>query len=150
MKKKIIGLFALISAFVFIVSISTLYVQIEILKGNPLTCTFPVTLLIPTLSSLGLFIGLTVYYFIPSPKEKCEKLFNFFLNFLENEEREIVKMIIENGGEISQAKISRKIGKVKTFRGIEKLRKKGMIEKIKHGKTNKIMLKKEIKEILGI
>jgi len=57
-------------------------------------------------------------------------------------EREVLRMLIDNKGEISQAQVSKKLGKVRAFRAIEKLRRRGILEKEKRKKTNLIKLSK--------
>jgi uncharacterized membrane protein len=64
-------------------------------------------------------------------------------------EKVVIKAIIENDGEISQASISRKIGKLKAFRILQKLKNKGIIEKKKFKKTNMITLTEEFKKFLS-
>ena len=135
----------LIATFVFLVSFSTLYAQTHLIEGTACTCTLPIALLIPTFSSFGIFIGSLVYYLIsPKISEKREnklELIKNFIEFLPPNEKSVMEKIIKNGGEILQSKLSREFGKVKTFRILENLRKKGIIVKESYGKTNKIKLK---------
>lgn len=69
-----------------------------------------------------------------------KKDLNLFLEILDPMEREVLRMLIDNKGEISQAQISKKLGKVRAFRAIEKLRRRGILEKEKRKKTNLIKL----------
>lgn len=62
------------------------------------------------------------------------------LDLLEPLEKEIIRRIVENRGEISQSKLSTEFGKVKVFRVIEALKNRGVVEKVPYGKTNKIKL----------
>jgi uncharacterized membrane protein len=57
-------------------------------------------------------------------------------------------MFLENKGEVLQSKISRSLGKVKAFRVIESLMKRGVVVKEPYGKTNKIKLNEKFKNIL--
>jgi uncharacterized membrane protein len=66
---------------------------------------------------------------------------------LQSDEKEIIKMLVENKGEILQSKISRSLGKVKAFRIIENLVKRGIITKEPYGKTNKIKLNEKFRSI---
>ncbi len=151
-QKKIIIAIILITAFVFGVSFSTLYAQTNILGGTAYTCTLPIPLLIPTLSSLGVFVGSLVYYLMFSRMERVDKKIikdaNILLDILPPEEKEIIKKIVENKGSITQSKLSSIYGKVKTFRILESLKRRRIIEKESYGKTNKIKLNEKYKEIL--
>ena len=139
----------LISAFIFSVSFATLYTQIHIEEGNVCSCKLPLPLLIPTFSSFGLLIGLISYYLLsPFVSKKCSQNLELFLNLLDPDEGEIIRMIIKNKGSISQAAVSKKFGKVKAFRLIERMKKRGVIEKEKMKKTNRIKLNEKFADIL--
>jgi len=147
-KKRIAILGLLISMFVFSVSFATIYAQIHIIEGTACYCTIPIPILIPTFASLGLVIGLTTYLIVTrNPEVKTMKKEDF-LKLFDQEERAVIEEILENGGSVTQSKISRKIGKVKAFRILENLRRKGVIEKEKYGKTNRVMLKKEYLDVV--
>ncbi len=140
-KRSIILAFTIISLFIFLISIATMYAQTEIISGNACYCTFPIPLLIPTFASLGLFTGLLTYYLLfPKVKRDDKKILEIVKNLLNEEERTVLEMVIKEK-EVTQAKISRILGKVKAFRVIESLKKKGLITKEKIGKTSKIKLK---------
>ena len=61
-----------------------------------------------------------------------------WIKLLDPTEKRTIQLITENNGRITQAKISREMGKVKAFMVLEKLKKRGIIEKIKEKKTNLI------------
>ena len=146
LKRKLIILVILLAGFTFGVSFSTLYAQVHIVEGTACSCFLPIPLLIPTFSSLGIFIGSIVYYLMmPNPEGKEAKDQKVFLELLEPNERQVISMILENGGEVTQSKISREIGKVKAFRLLETLRRRGIIEKEPRGKTNVIKLKEKFR-----
>ena len=150
--RKILIVIILLTGFIFGVSFSTLYAQTHISEGTACSCTLPIPILIPTLSSLGVFIGSVVYYMM-SPKtekdkEKYRNDMKMLLGVLPNDEGEIVKMLMDNNGEITQSKLSSKFGRVKTFRTIERLRMRGVIEKEPYGKTNIIKLNEIFRQIL--
>jgi len=134
----------LITGFIFAVSFSTLYAQTHIVEGTACACTLPIPVLIPTFSSLGLLIGSFVYYaMFPKLMEREKKLAEdarVILDMLQLDERNIIKKIIENKGQITQSKLSSSFGKVKTFRVLESLKRRGIITKESYGKTNKIIL----------
>lgn len=142
----------ILTGFIFVASLATFYVQTEIERGNIYGCTVPIPIFIPMFSSLGLFVGSMVYYFmfpkIEERKENRIELFRKLLSLLEEDEKLVFEELIENDGEVQQSKLSRKIGKVKAFRVIEKLKRKGVIEKEKYGKTNVIKLKEELRKLI--
>ena len=63
----------LITGFIFAVSFGTLYVQTNIVEGTVCSCTLPIPLLIPTFSSLGVFVGSLVYYLMFARIKETEK-----------------------------------------------------------------------------
>lgn len=142
----------LITGFIFAVSFSTLYAQTHIVEGTACSCTLPIPVLIPTFSSLGILIGSFVYYaMFPKLMDSEKKLAEdaqVILDMLQIDEKNIIKKIIENKGEITQSKLSSLFGKVKTFRVVENLKKRGIITKESYGKTNKIKLNEKFNKIL--
>ncbi|MFH8120834.1 MAG: hypothetical protein QXX07_01770 [Candidatus Aenigmatarchaeota archaeon] len=140
----------ILAGFIFSVSFSTLYAQTHIIEGTACSCTLPIPLLIPTFSSLGIFVGSIVYYLLfPKIEESKEKEdYKIFLDFLDPEEKAILQKIIENNGKITQSKLSSELGKVKTFRVLEKLKKKGIIEKEAYGKTNTVKISEKFSKLL--
>ena len=142
----------LITGFIFAVSFSTLYAQTHIIEGTACSCTLPIPVLIPTFSSLGILIGSFVYYaMFPKLMDSEKKLAEdaqVILDMLQIDEKNIIKKIIENKGEITQSKLSSLFGKVKTFRVVENLKKRGIITKESYGKTNKIKLNEKFNKIL--
>ncbi|MDI6826610.1 MAG: hypothetical protein QMD36_05530 [Candidatus Aenigmarchaeota archaeon] len=140
----------LIAGFIFFVSVTALYVQTQIAEFG--FCPIPIPILIPTFASLGIFVGSSVYYLmsvkIEESKEKRVEVVNAMLDLLRADEKETIKKIIENKGEISQSKLSSFFGKVKTFRVIEDLMRRDIVEKEPYGKTNKIKLNDKFKQVL--
>ena len=74
------------------------------------------------------------------------------LNFLNYQEKQVVKKLIEEKGNVLQSEISRmgNMGKVKTHRAVKDLERKGIIKIEKYGNTNRIYLTDDIKKILKI
>jgi uncharacterized membrane protein len=141
----------ILAGFIFAVSFSTLYAQIHIIEGTACSCTLPIPLLIPTFSSLGIFVGSIVYYLLfPKIEEgKGKEDLSLFLDFLEPDEKSILQKIIENKGKITQSKLSSQFGKVKVFRILEKLKERGIIEKEAYGKTNTIKISEKFSKLLS-
>ena len=146
-RKNIIVVVILITGFIFGVSFSTLYAQTHIVAGTACGCTLPIPILIPTFSSLGVFIGSIVYYLMfPKIEEKKTRIrenrkmyetnMRTVLTMLEKNEREVIESLMENNGKVLQSKLSKKLGKVRTFRTVENLKRRGIVEKERYGKTN--------------
>jgi hypothetical protein len=148
-RKIIIGM-VIIAGFIFLVSVTALYVQTQIAERG--FCPIPIPVLVPAFASLGVFIGSLTYYLmfirLEESKGKCSEIVYGMLEMLQPDEREVIKKIIENKGEILQSKLSSLFGKVKTFRVIESLVRRGIVLKESYGKTNKIRLNEKFKEIL--
>jgi len=147
--KKLIISVIMISGFIFGVSFSTLYAQVHIAEGTACSCTLPIPLLIPTFSSLGVFIGSIVYYMLsPAISKEVRKVdTKTILDLLEPGEREVVRRLVESKGEVSQSKLSNEFGKVKVFRLLESLKNRGIVEKVPYGKTNKIRLNEKFAKL---
>lgn len=73
-----------------------------------------------------------------------------FLKFLSYAENKVIKKLIENNGTILQSEISRMetMGKVRTHRVITELKKKEIITIEPYGKTNRITLTDDAKNVL--
>ena len=148
-KKMILGMM-LISVFVLMVGISSFYVQTQIEIGNVCGCLIPIPIFIPFLASVGLFIGTLVYYFL-SPKFEPKKIDkNVFMKIFDNQEKELINHLLKNEGESTQARIVRDTGmsKVRVFRLLENLRKRDIVSKVPHGKTNLILFDKNLLQFL--
>lgn len=148
--QKLIIIVIILAGFIFSVSFSTLYAQTHIIEGTACSCTLPIPLLIPTFSSLGIFVGSIVYYLLfPKIEESKDKEdYKIFLDFLDPEEKAVLQKIIENKGKITQSKLSSEFGKVKAFRVLENLKKKGIIEKEAYGKTNTVKISEKFSKHL--
>jgi uncharacterized membrane protein len=75
---------------------------------------------------------------------------NTILKLLNLNERKVLERLIERKGEILQSEISQTEGmnKLKTHRAIRNLELKGVIKTESYGKTKRIFLSKDIKDIL--
>ncbi len=145
---------AVIMVFIFIVSSAIYFIKEQ--YGLSCSCKISLPLVIAILTSLGVFVGILVYYFLSKSfsKEK-EKVFSNVektLNFLDQEEKTIILSIIENKGEIAQNTLSSKtnIDAVKLHRRLSTLESKGIVRKVKNGMTNTIILNEDLKEIFII
>ncbi|MFH1294513.1 MAG: hypothetical protein ABIH90_01055 [Candidatus Aenigmatarchaeota archaeon] len=153
-KKLVLGI-SIMAVFVFIVSAVSLYIQNLLTQNMLCGCIIPIYMIIPLLSSAGLFIGTFVYYLASEKVEKTEQgmkqNMEKTLVFLQKGEREVLKRIIQSGGEVSQASLTTgtELGKVQVFRILERLRQRGVIEKVPKGKTNAIRLATNLRELFS-
>lgn len=76
---------------------------------------------------------------------------NIILKFLSPNERTIIRKMIENKGTILQSEITRIewMGKLKTHRAVDELKRKGIIKTEKYGKTNRIILEKDVADVVN-
>ena len=99
-----------------------------------------------------IFVGSLFYYLFSLKIEKKEKVISknieVLSSILDKDENDVLDLIVKNEGKIAQAKISKKYDKIKAHRIIKKLEEKNIIDIEKKGKTNTIILKKELKEEL--
>ncbi len=82
------------------------------------------------------------------PKETREK--GIILKLLNENEKKVLEKLIENKGTILQSEISRMEGMttLKTHRTVKDMEKKGIVKIESHGKTNRIILTKDIKDMM--
>lgn len=75
---------------------------------------------------------------------------NIILKFLNSGERKVVEKLIDKGGKTLQSEISRMEGmtKLKTHRAVKDLERKGIIKRESYGKTHRIILSRDIKELM--
>lgn len=111
---------------------------------------------LPAMIVLGFLFGVGASYFyferkleLPVPSADRKKA---LLALLQPSERKIIGKIVEKGGEALQSEISRVegVGKVKAHRVVDRLVRRGVLEKEQMGKTNVLRLRKDIRDaVLG-
>ena len=71
--------------------------------------------------------------------------------FLNSDEKKVIEMLLENNGKVPQYELSHlpNLNKLKTHRILLNLELKGIIHKERIGKINKIILNKELFEVLN-
>ena len=76
--------------------------------------------------------------------ESNVSVYNNILPLLKTDEKRVIKLLLEGGGEMQQNKLALKlnISKVKATRILYGLEQKGLITKQRHGFTNMVRLKK--------
>ncbi|RLJ07896.1 MAG: hypothetical protein DRP13_03140 [Candidatus Aenigmatarchaeota archaeon] len=148
-KKTLLGML-IITVFVFIVAFSSLYVQMQIETGNICGCAIPVYLFIPLLASIGLFIGVLVYYLLLPEFEKPKIGTDVFLGVFPDDQKSILRVVLNHKGSVSQRIIGRETGfsKVKVHRIIESLVTRNILIKEQKGKINIIKLNDKLRDIL--
>lgn len=169
-QKKLVFVVMIISVFVFVVALSSLYVQMEVSAGNACGCAIPIWLFIPLLSSIGLLIGTLAYYMLykastPAPvmienggkvDDNDDDIMDVseialkITKILPYEESKLVKLLIENDGKMAQAKLMKESGfdKVKVHRVLKRLEARKAVIKEKDRKINIIKLNPEIMDVL--
>ena len=116
--------------------------------------TFHSFYLLPFIAFIGLLIGTLVYYImsdkIIQKEQSLQKNTKVILNFLTGQERKVIETLLENDGKVQQYELSHlpDLNKLKTHRILVNLEQKGVIHKEKLGKINKIVLNKELYEVL--
>ena len=97
-----------------------------------------------SLSILVLFRGLRGMSVTYGMRENNEYEVEDALKYLDEGEREIVRILIDAGGSMLQRDIARSgnFSKATVTRILDRLESKGVVEKLRHGTTNKIVLKK--------
>jgi uncharacterized membrane protein len=149
--KPLLLIFGILTFFVFAISFSVFYTTENF--STSCGCSLPPWVIIVAMSSLGLFVGLTAYYILSisflKEKKDIRKNILDLLALLEKDEEEVIRNFVKNNGETNQSLLSKelKLNKVKASRIISKLENKGIIKKEKNGMTNKLTLKKELRDI---
>jgi hypothetical protein len=109
----------------------------------------------PFFAFIGLFVGTVVYYImadrIVHQETVLQKNTRIILKFLNPLERKVVDTILENGGKVQQYELSHlpNLNKVKTHRILKNLENKGIIAKERLGKVNRVVLNRELYEVLS-
>jgi uncharacterized membrane protein len=134
-------------------------------ETNPTQCTVNgeceheqrmnlLTYLSPVFVAVGFVLGAVAFYLFTENKKteyvEVKPNSEAILKLLSPEERKVVSKVAEEGGKALQSEISllEGMGKVKSHRIIDRLEKRGVLEKEQHGKTNLVKLSKELKEVL--
>lgn len=116
--------------------------------------TFHSFYLFPFIAFIGLLIGTIVYYIMSdkviNKEQSLKQNSKIILNFLTGQERKVIETLLENDGKVQQYELSHlpNLNKLKTHRILINLEQKGIIHKEKLGKINKIVLNKELFDVL--
>ncbi len=110
--------------------------------------------LLPFIAFIGLLVGTVVYYIMSDKvlqqEHSLKKNTKIILNFLTGQERKVIETLLENDGRVQQYELSHlpNLNKLKTHRILVNLELKGIIHKERLGKINKIILDKELYDVL--
>ena len=111
----------------------------------------PITIGLILLSALiGYTLSTITYRQVTKTKKESHKLLEMLFLFLNNDEKEIINYLVQNGGAAGQADISRlpNMDRVKAFRSLQRMREKNLIDITEHGKIRKVFLKENILKML--
>ena len=99
-----------------------------------------------------IFVACLFYYFFSLKIEKKERIISKNMevlnSILDKSEKNVLDLIVKNNGKVEQSVISKKYNKLKAHRILKKLQEKNILDIKKEGKTNKVILKKELREEL--
>lgn len=99
-----------------------------------------------------IFVFCLLYYLfslkIDSQKNIINKNKEILYTLLDEDEKKVLNRLVKANGEIQQSEVSEMFDKIKAHRIIKKLMDKKVIDIKKEGKTNLIILNKELKEEL--
>jgi len=116
--------------------------------------TFRSFYLIPFIGFIGLLVGTLVFYImsdkVVQQEKSLKKNTRIIVNFLTGQEKKVIETLLENDGKVQQYELSHlpSLNKLKTHRILFNLEQKGVIKKEKLGKINKIILNKELYDVL--
>jgi uncharacterized membrane protein len=99
---------------------------------------------------LGFLTSQFLYEEVQRKKRDTKDIHEVVLLFLSREEREIVNYLVEHNGETTQAEIARlpHMNRVKAHRSLQKMQERQLLEVVPHGKIRRIILRKNILELL--
>ncbi len=153
-RKEVLLLVFMLSGFVFLVLtlIFTYHLSAEHLQTSPLfgpLVSYHVEFMV-TIAALGLAVGAGSFYLLSGllEKKKAEARWNanLLLKFLSDDERAVVRLVLERKGTVYQSEISALdgMGKVQAHRIVERLRQRGVITVRRIGKINLVQMPAEL------
>ncbi len=142
-----------------ILAFLALIISMTLLLGNqlkPQTCGCPKVIsqnFVWLFIILGVIFAASLLYYLFSLKIIRKELtitknMEILYSILDKDEKLVLSRLVKSKGELEQSEIAKIFDKIKAHRIIKKLQEKGIIDIIKSGKTNKIKLKKELKQEL--
>ena len=100
--------------------------------------------------AFGFFWSNLTFVEFERQQKESKRILDIIFLFLHNEEKEIIKFLVEKKGTTTQAEISRLPGldRVKAFRSLQKMQEKRLVEIQEHGKIRKVTLKEDIYNVI--
>jgi uncharacterized membrane protein len=100
--------------------------------------------------AFGFFWSNITYVELEKQKKESKNILDIILLFLNKEEKEIIKFLVENNGFTTQSEISKLPGldRVKAHRSLQKMQEKRLIDIQEHGKIRKVKLKEDILNVI--
>ena len=144
----------IITGFIFVVTAAILIIKRYWLVQS-CTCSYSIPLIIVALSSLGIFVGVLLYYFLAGRLQKTvhhlEQNAHAALRVIDADERKIIEALIRHNGTILQSRLDKETGmtRLQAWRTLERLEKKNVVIKERTGKTNNVRLSKELLDAFG-
>jgi len=144
----------IIMGFVFLVTVAIFFIR-ERWLVHTCSCTYSIPFILVALSSLGIFVGVLIYYFLEGRIQKTmhslEHNAHAALRIVDNDERKIIEALIRHDGALLQSRLDKETGltRLQAWRTLERLEKKNVIIKERTGKTNNVRLSKELLDAFG-
>jgi uncharacterized membrane protein len=154
-KKNLVILIILLSIFFFVIAllaISFLFVMRGATTSGIIYffVKYHIQLMI-FLGLLGVGVGVSSYLSFRSQqqtvKETHQSASAILFRFLDQKEQVVIQTVLQK--ETTQAELSRKLGKVQTYRTLQKLQEKQLITLEEKGKTKEVRLMQEIRDLLS-
>jgi len=149
------AVFTLLAIFAIIISIVTFQARNTPTTGiwNFLVIHHLWIMIITIFLSLGygFFWAVVLLKRVEVEKSTSKDILSIVLSFLSSEESLVIKHLVANNGESTQANIARlsNMGSVKALRTVQKMQEKTLVEIVKEGKVRRIVLKENIGELLS-
>lgn len=155
-KKTVLGLIV-VSIFIFLITVLVLVFSLYSV-GQPVPAflepfmRYHVEFMV-LMGLFGLFSGLIVYSILNSALEKQKQVvktnMDIIMKFLTEDDREVIRLMIEKEGMTTQSEIARLPGmsRLKAHRIVKKLEDRGIVHVEKYGKINMIRMVDELKEL---
>ncbi|HLC92235.1 MAG TPA: hypothetical protein VJH23_00850 [archaeon] len=156
-RQKIVLGVVLVSVFIFLVTV-LVFVYVLSAKGEAVPDLFKPFIehhvhFMVIMGLFGVVSGIVVYSMMSSTIERERKMaktnVEIIMKFLGDDDRQIVRLLLEKDGATTQSNISAQPGmtRLKAHRVVRKLEDRGIIHVEKHGKVNMIRLVDELRQI---
>ena len=155
-RKKIVLGIIVISTFIFLVTVLVFVYALSSQGENVPDFLSPfLQYHIHFMVLMGLFgvgSGVLVYSLMNRTIEEGQKILKInteiIMKFLSNEDKEVMKLLLEKGGMTTQSEIAKanNMSRLRAHRAVRKLEERGIIHVEKHGKINMVRLVDELRQ----